>query len=90
MKNPINELFSNMGDAELLEGILEIKTTDKLGFIKENSILRKYTKIFKECPNYLSSNDTMTLMDVQVHFMKEAAFRWVQYINTYNQENQIK
>jgi hypothetical protein len=39
--NKIKELFQNITDKELKEAILEIRESDKTGFIKEEGYVRK-------------------------------------------------
>lgn len=66
-------LFSDLTDSELIIAIEELKEDDKLGIIREESIIRK--KCEKIC-NQTGESISSYIMLVQLHLYKEAANRF--------------
>jgi len=71
--NKIKELFQKITSKELKEVILEIRESDKTGFIKEEGYVRKYGKLTGEITGGFTTTD---LYMVQLNLLKEAAYRW--------------
>lgn len=70
--NPVHELFNQMSDEEVRQGILEIKESDKNGIIPDG-IVRKYAREIKEITNGMS----LDLLHSMIGILKQGAFRWV-------------
>lgn len=77
--NPIAELYKNLNDTELTIIIREIRESEKTGVFQEESQIRNLCRKTSEITGMdISSN----LLMVQMGVLKEAAFRWLNIINT--------
>lgn len=72
--NPIIKLFEDISDEDLREAILELKESDKTGFIKEGGYVRKYAKLTGDITGSATTTDFFM---TTVNLLKQAAFRWI-------------
>jgi hypothetical protein len=73
--NKINELFNNISDEEIRQGIMEIKKDEGTGLIC-NGIVRKYSKIVGDMTG---NNGTVLLMLTEINILRQGAYRWVNH-----------
>lgn len=72
MENPIKKLFAEIPMEDLREAVLEIKESDKTGYIKEDGLIRKYAKLTGELTGGFTATDFfMTTISI----LKEFSFR---------------
>lgn len=71
--NPIVELFNNIPDEELAQGIRDIKSAQNTGIYEHDSIVRKYAGKVREITEHVSSLD---LFSAEILLLREAANRW--------------
>lgn len=71
--NKIVELFENISDEDLKKAVLELKESDKTGYIKEGGYVRKYAKLTGDITNSFTTTDFFM---TTVNLLKQAAFRW--------------
>ena len=74
MKNPVVDLFTEMSDDELRQGIKEIQEDEQEGIIRIDGVVRKYAH---EVQKITSANFSMTLFLTQTSLLREAAYRWI-------------
>lgn len=79
--NPIKQLFSDLTNVELEVLVKEIRESEKTGIFENDSEIRNLCrKISKITQIDVSSN----LLMVQLGVLKEAAFRWLENLETEN------
>jgi len=71
--NQITQLFENISDEELRQGVLEIQNDSKTGIICDG-VVRKYARLMSEIIGHCYSTDLMTS---EINILKMAAYRWV-------------
>lgn len=76
--NKIKEIFNQMTDEEVLQGIREIKESDETGIIPDG-IIRKYAKEVKSETNGMS----LDLLHTMIGILKQGAFRWESEVKNY-------
>ena len=72
MENPIKKLFAEIPMEDLREAVLEIKESDKTGFIKEGGLIRKYAKLSGELTGGFTTTDFFM---TTINILKEYSFR---------------
>ena len=74
MKNPVVDLFTEISDEELTQGIKEMREDDIEGIIRMDGVVRKYAHKVQEITQ---SDFPMTLFLTQTSLYREGAYRWV-------------
>jgi hypothetical protein len=72
MRNKIDEIFENISNDELKQGILEIKEDGEKGFIR-NGVVRKYAKITSEI---IGKSVSLDLFMTELNLLRQASYRW--------------
>lgn len=72
--NPITQMFNNISDEEIRQGIKEIREDSETGIICEG-VVRKYAAKMAE----ITSNDNvgMHLMAAEINILRQGAYRWL-------------
>ena len=74
MDNPVVDLFTEITDGELRQGIKEIQEDEQTGIIRIDGVVRKYSHKVQEITH---ANFSMTLFLTQTSLLREAAYRWI-------------
>jgi hypothetical protein len=74
MENPVVDLFTEILDDELRQGIKEMREDEQEGIIRMDGIVRKYAHEVQKITN---SNFSITLLLTQTSLLREAAYRWI-------------
>lgn len=89
----LNEFLVTISNDELSAAISEIHESEKLGFIKEDGLIRKYTKIntsYLGIIGDINSTPLLSLINTQIALMKEAANRWHNIVNPPKEKSKTK
>ena len=79
--NPIKQLYSDLTNVELEVLVKEIRESEKTGVFQNESEIRNLCRKTSEITRMdVSSN----LLMVQLGVLKEAAFRWLEKLETEN------
>jgi hypothetical protein len=74
MKNPVVDLFTEMSDEELTQGIKEMQEDEKEGIIRMDGVVRKYANEVRRITECIIPT---ALFLTQTSLYREAAYRWV-------------
>lgn len=74
--NPIVEMFKNIPDEEIRQGIMEIQEDSETGIIC-NGVVRKYAAKMAEITN--DSNVGVHLLAAEISILRQGAYRWLNH-----------